>query len=128
LCLHTAAALSAFALLEHADEDGHMEDIDNVRELVGSAKPAKPAKGGAKAKQQTSKAGSKAAASNNRGNSAGAGISRATHQQNDSGGKQARAEDYYRAFEHVYKDTSTGARWRSAAAGVLSCTISSNNY
>jgi hypothetical protein len=122
LCLHTAAAaLSAFALLEHADEDGHVEDINNVRELVGTAKPAKPAKGGAKTKQQTGKAGGKAA-SNSRATSAGAGTSRATNQQNDSGGKQARAEDYYRAFEHVYKDASTGGRWRPAAAstaGVL---------
>jgi hypothetical protein len=108
LCLPTGADLSAFALLEHADEDGYVENIDNVRELVGSAKPAKPAKS-AKAKQQAGKGGSKTAASNSKA-STGAGASRATGNQQNESGKQARAEDYYRAFEHVYKDT-TGVAW-----------------
>ncbi|WIA38371.1 hypothetical protein OEZ86_001701 [Tetradesmus obliquus] len=98
--------MSAFALLEHADEDGYVENIEEVRELVELSKPAKAAK--AKAKQQAGKAGSKATASNRSG-STGAGSSRAaSNQQNDGGGKQGRAEDYYRAFQHVYKDTSTG--------------------
>lgn len=102
----TSADMSAFALLEHADEDGYVENIEEVRELVESSKPAKAAK--AKAKQQAGKAGSKATASNRSG-STGAGSSRAaSNQQNDGGGKQGRAEDYYRAFQHVYKDTSTG--------------------
>ncbi|KAF6259090.1 hypothetical protein COO60DRAFT_1053840 [Scenedesmus sp. NREL 46B-D3] len=100
--------LSAFALLEHADEDGYVQNTDEVRDLVESSKTAKAAKAAAKTKQQASKAGSKAAG-NSRTSGTGAGTSRSTTtQHSDTGGKQARAEEYYRAFEHVYKDTTSG--------------------
>jgi hypothetical protein len=110
LCVPTAADLSAFALLEHADEDGYVENIEDFRDLVESAKPAKASKV-VKGKQQAGKASSKPAAGNSRNSNTGAGTSRAASNQTNDTNKQARAEDYYRAFEHVYKDTSTGVCW-----------------
>jgi hypothetical protein len=86
---------SPFALLEHADEAGRVEDSPRAGT---SSRPAdQPARGrqnsqGGQGRQQHGKGPTP----NTAGRPAAAPA------------QAARAEDYYRAFEHVFRDPSSG--------------------
>jgi len=79
---------SIFALLEHADEQGEIQSTGTAAD--------------------TSRLSSQASAKTNPNNQAGKKQAPVKQQaaaaSRPSTGQSARAEDYYRAFEHVYRD------------------------
>lgn len=103
--------MSNFALLEHINDDGHIEDPDmlNGFQEVLSKQSAKANKAAARIKPSAGRA-SVPAKGSGAGGSTGAGPSQNSHsvQPTAAYGVRARAEDYYRAFEHVYRDPRTG--------------------
>jgi hypothetical protein len=82
-----------FALLEHADEMGRIPSSPGS----GSSRPA--------AQAQTSSKGNQAAKKQPPRQAHTVGRPAAAPAQT------ARAEDYYRAFEHVFRDPSSGSSW-----------------
>jgi hypothetical protein len=92
-----------FSLLEHADESGAVQGTS----AASTANRSNQAQGN-KGQQQAAKAQAKKAQA--------AKQPAASNQSNQSG---ARAEDYYRAFEHVYKDQSSG--WWVGQAALIRC-------
>lgn len=97
---------SMFALLEHADEAGR------VPSSPGSGSSSRPA-----AQAQTSSKGNQAAKKQPLKQTQTVGRPPGAPAQT------ARAEDYYRAFEHVFRDPSSGAA-RAVHNFHMSCSYS----
>lgn len=100
--------MSHFSLLEHMHDEGQIEDPASLQGFQEVTR--KSSANALRTGPQTKQSNSRAAAASKGGMVTQQKPSQTANrgQQSAANGLKARPEDYYRAFQHVYKEPGTG--------------------